>query len=262
MKKPIKIIFITFFFCIVGCGGKEILKPTPQKNLLVFVDLSTSLDTLETKSQSKKLSSLIDTLSIYNTEIKIFPMDLSVYQDPIISHKIEEKYIHELKNVKIRQDRKEFAKKLEAILFEIYSEKSRSKKDIKSCIISSLEMAYNSLPEDTILLKNTQLLFMTDRIEQCPESSAGKLYMCNSSREPNFDKIINQIEEKYNPKNKLGNKLKSEQIHFIITSTYSNTNICLSENQQIEIWDKVLIKHGFTKPNRVYQKTSMPTILW
>ena len=230
----------------------------PQKQLLIFCDLTTSLNLEDIKSQSDKVKQLINAQS-YNFQVSVYPMDVSIYQDYLFQDSIPPlNKIHKSKNIAIINKKKNIADSIENILINTYNKHSKNSIDFKSCIISSFEMAYNLLPNDEETLKNTQVVFFTDMVEQCPESIVGSLYMCSKTRQPSFEKILNQVEDKYNPKSKLSDKLAKNQIHIVITSSYGNQKKCITESQQKEVWNEILIKQGYEKPRQIHRSAALP----
>ena len=199
---------------------KEIENVGPQKNILIFCDLTTSLNSDDIKSQSDKVKQLINEQS-FNFQVSVYPMDVSIYQDILFQDSIPPlDQIHQSKNIVIKDKKDKTADLIDDILIDTYNKHSKNNTDFKSCIISSFEMAYNLLPDDKETLSNTQVIFFSDMIEQCPDSVLGSLYMCSSSRQPKFEKILKQVDEKYNPTFKLSKKLNKDQIHIVITSSY------------------------------------------
>jgi len=260
MKRSIRIFIIASTILILGCEDDKII--SDPNYLFVFCDLSTSLNEKDIESQGDKIKRIINGLT-YNTYINIYPMDLSIYQDPIIGDSIIQKSVFASINAETDRKRKKLADSIPRLLINKYN--SRNKNEItefKSCIISSLEMAYNLLPKDSLALTNTQVIFMTDMIEQCPESITGSMYMCSKTKQPDFDAIEKQIETEYNPDFKLSEKLNADQIHFVITSSYGNQKKCMNENQQQKIWDKILTKQGYKNPRKIHRSTALPEKLW
>lgn len=261
MKAIFKISLLLIVVQLAFSCEEEIEDVGPQKHILIFCDLTTSLNPNDIKSQSNKVSQLINNQD-FNFEISVYPMDVSIYQDVLFQDSIPPlNQIHQSKNIAIKDKKSKMADDINNILIETYTNHSQSNVDFKSCIISSFEMAYNLLPNDKETLENTQVVFFTDMVEQCPDSALGPLYMCSSTRQPNFEKILKQVDENYNPKFKLSEKLTNDQVHVVITSSYGNQSRCITESQQNQIWDNIFIKQGFEIPQSIYRKSTVPD-LW
>ncbi|WP_430412139.1 hypothetical protein [Kordia sp.] len=265
MKTIIRYLLVFLLLVIYSCD--EDIETTPKKNLLIFCDLSSSLSSESVEAESKKIQAIIKNIP-FNTKISVYPMGLSIYQNPLLTDSIKSETNSKLKNKVIDKKRKEIARVLDSIIINNYKTKNTEQEtQFKSCIINSFEMAFNYLPDnDDKLLKNSRIIFLTDMIEQCPESSAGSIYMCSKTRQPNFEEIKKQIQEEYNPTSKLSDKIKTNQLFIVMTSNYGNQQKCLTEIQQNEIWDIVLQKQGFVEDYAkiIRKSTEVPSteILW
>lgn len=254
MKIALKFLALISITLLIECNEDIKTVELQPDQLIVFCDLSTSLNEDDIKIQSNKLKQIIKNLP-HHSYISIYPMDLSIFQDPIIQEYIPEKSEFQSINVRTIKRREKLADSISTVLIEKYHKKNKnSNTEFKSCIISSFEMAYNLLPQNQEVLDKTKVVFMTDMIEQCPESSLGSLYMCSNSQQPNLDNILDQIEKEYEPVKRLGNKLHTNQIFIVITSSYGNQKKCLTEKEQNQVWDKILLKQGFEEPNLIYRK--------
>lgn len=261
MKTIFKVSLLLVIPLLIFSCEEEIEDVGPQKHILIFCDLTTSLNSNDIKIQSDKVSQLIDNQNS-NFEISIYPMDVSIYQNILFQDSIPPlSQIHQSKNIAIKDKKSKIAADINNILIETYTNHSQSNVDFKSCIISSFEMAYNLLPNDKETLENTQVVFFTDMVEQCPDSALGPLYMCSSTRQPNFEEILKKVEKEYIPKTKLSEKLTNDQVHVVITSSYGNQSRCITESQQNQIWDTIFIKQGFDTPQSIYRKSTVPD-LW
>ena len=261
MKTIIKCTSALLLLFIFSCEEEGPPK-TPEKNIIIICDLSSSLNLDYVELEVGKVQSIIDSLP-YNTNFSIYPMNLSIYQNSLLKGFIKPETIFKTKNRAIQQEKKDLSEKVDSILISNYKIKNANKEtEFKSCIISSFEMAFKYLPDnDDELLKNSRVILLTDMIEQCPESSAGSIYMCSKTRQPNFEKIKKQVQEEYNPRTKLSDKVRANQLYIVMTTNFGNQQKCLTENQQNEIWDIVLQKQGFVDnyAEIIRKKTEVPT---
>lgn len=228
-----------------GNSNDMTAKPT-KVYALIFCDLTSSVDSILIKDVAGKAYDLIQNLP-QGSRLEAYPIDDNTYADPIFSCEIP------LLKSNLSIDKNNFNEQVKALgnrfgnsIFEKY--KVVNSADVSrpsSCIISTLETAYNFFKDKNNDEYTPELIYFSDMIEQCANSQAGAIYICGSKYDPNKNKIINQLDEKYKPSFNLKSLIKNN-ISMIVTTGLIGSEKCLRSDEQREIWSKVFSKVGYS----------------
>ncbi len=251
------LILFIFGLTILSCGGdkgvennstNEVNKTKQSEKIhaLIFCDLTSSVDSVLIKEVAGKAFELIYNLP-QGSKIEAYPIDDNTYSDVIFSCEIP------MKESKLSIDENRFNDQLKSLatkfgtsIFEKY--KVINSTDVtrqSSCIIATLETAYNFFKDKNKDEFRFELIYFSDMIEQCANSQAGAIYICGSKFNPNKNKIINQVEEKYKPNFNL-KSLIDNNVSMIVTTGLIGDEKCLRSDEQREIWSKVFSKVGYS----------------
>lgn len=242
MKK----LVLTTFVLIIIFGCNEHQKDTSVvASVIMIVDMTSSLDSLSMDRQARKVERFVNTLP-YGSNLVVYPVSGNTSSESIFDYRLP------LLNTTITHKKraidnkiKKAADSLRKIIVTMYDENKKLQKgEFQSCIISSLEMSYEILKsrKDTI---STHLIYFSDMVEQCSSSRSGKMYMCSSSKIPDYEEIEKQVTEQYGPDFNL-ESLIGDKISFVTTSSKTNESPCLPAHKRKEIWKKILKKVGFS----------------
>lgn len=250
------IIFI-FGLTTLSCGsdngveknkhikGEETTHPK-KTYALIFCDLTSSVDSVLIKEVAGKAFELVHSLP-QGSRLEAYPIDDNTYSDPIFSCEIP------VQKSKLSIDRNRFNDQLKSLatkfgtsIFEKYKVvNSTVATRQSSCIITSIETAYNFFKDKNKDEFRFELIYFSDMIEQCANSQAGAIYICGNKYNPNKDKIIQQIDEKYKPNFNL-KSLINNNVSMIITTGLIGDQKCLRSDEQREIWSKIFSKVGYS----------------
>ena len=110
MKTIIKCTSALLLLFIFSCEEEGPPK-TPEKNIIIICDLSSSLNLDYVELEVGKVQSIIDSLP-YNTNFSIYPMNLSIYQNSLLKGFIKPETIFKTKNRAIQQEKKDLSAKV------------------------------------------------------------------------------------------------------------------------------------------------------
>ena len=219
------------------------------KNIVLFCDMTTSLDSISISTLAQYSRRLINELP-WGSKIEVYPINNSTFSKAIFKEEIapfpesgltsDVNKAKKLRYIKALQLEKE-------ILKRYGYEKKDTINQYQSCIITSLESIHGLLKsrKDN---KNTHVVFFSDMVEQCLVSSAGPIYMCTNikNRRPDKKEILQKIEKKYNPDFNLKD-LIDNRISIVITSDKKEEHRCLLDKDLKEIWQRIFEKVGYSK---------------
>jgi len=227
-----------------------------SKEVLVFCDMTLSLDSIHMIKQIDKIERLYDSLEPYSL-MKIYPIDNMIsttsFYEIIKPEKFEPNseepiIIQKSKRKRYKEKEEKNAKLLRSSIYNRYKENNKDEKnEYQSCIISSLETIY-SLVKSKREKEKTYVILFSDMIEQCPRAIYGSMYMCtgNSSRRiPVFEVLEKRIEDKYQPEFNL-KEILGNRISVVLTNSTKEQKKCILNSDRNKIWKKVFEKVGYT----------------
>lgn len=247
------LIFIFIIIIQSGCisngsdNTSNDVKNPSKVYALIMCDLTSSIDSNLIKDVAQKAYDLLLSLP-QGSKVEAYPIDDNTYINPIFSSELpvleSELDLHkDIFKSKIGALGTQFGDAIYLKYKEVNANKST---EHASCIISTLETAYNFFKDKNKKGYKFELVYFSDMIEQCPNSQAGSIYICSKRKTPNKEAIISQIEKNYNPSFDL-KSLLDNNISMIITTGIMGDDKCLLSHEQKEVWQVVFSKVGYTK---------------
>jgi len=245
MMKFIVILFL--FFVYTSCKTDNKQEKSIKIYALMMCDLTSSVDSNLIKDVAHKAHDLLLALP-QGSKVEAYPIDDNTYLNPIFSGELP------LLESDLDFHKDMFKGKLNALAENLGNAIYFKYKDVNlnkstqhaSCIISSLETAYNFFKDKDKNTYRFELIYFSDMIEQCSNSQAGSIFICSDRHIPNKESIIAQIEKKYNPNMNL-KSLIDNNISMIITTGIMGDSKCLRSDEQKEIWQKIFSKVGYSQ---------------
>ncbi|WP_461302469.1 hypothetical protein [Aureisphaera sp.] len=245
MRKIVLPVLILLLVLYVSCEESKKDDHIPVK-VIAFCDMTSSLDSLSIYDESNKVVKFINALP-WGSELTVYPINDNTFSNNFFHYEIPQCNTNIERKIKELEDqRSKFADSLGRYIVENHDRTIEvSVDEFRSCIVSSLETAYQLLK--TLNNRgNIRLVFFSDMIEQCPISSYGKMYMCSNNVEPKKEKLIKQIEDNYTPNFNLKN-LIDNRISIVISTNKRRQENCLQEYERKALWQKIFEKIGYSK---------------
>lgn len=244
------ILFISFTSC-----GSEVKEVTEPYNVLVYFDLTESVDSTTIALAVIKLEKIIKSLPpaskfavriIYNNPLEENSYEfetkkLNPGDEFITSRKVA--YLNDLRNNSVKCKNIMLQK-----FYELRTQNNNSPK--MSCIINTLKSAHDYFQNTTGYIN--ALFYLSDMIEQCDArySATGSVYMKAPTR-PSLSKLESSIETHFKPQFNLFDKVKGN-IFFVLTTDKQGDATCLRTDEVQLLWAQILKKVGY--PADVHQK--------
>lgn len=232
------------------------IKEKQGEQVLLYLDLTTSINEEGLNSMSGKVSQVLLHLP-YNSKANLRVIDKNLLSESpfteIITpapcempHTTIKRELVEARN-KCIANQKPFIDLIagESQTSIVNKIKNLNTQQNTSCIINTLESAYDFFKSKDKNKYNFRLIYFSDMVEQCKENS---IFICSSGKLPNKEIILKRIESTFNPTYNL-KELIGNNVSIIITSNILDDpkQKCLSISDQKEVWSKIFSKIGYTK---------------
>lgn len=248
-----------------GCGKETISSPTTTIKpslILVFCDVSNSVDSSSIKNVISKAKMIISALSD-GSKIVIYPIDDNDYPEKILElsspkNKEDDNFTGILKE-QVDKDKKtqlekllnekavELETKINSRYEEILNDKSSKH---RSCIFNTFSKINEFFKNEDSEKYNFEVIYLSDMIEQC-NSNVGSVFICGGKKgdlPTKKEEVLKNIDTNLLPTINL-KKLIGKNISIVITTKMmgSSDYKCLSPQNHLEIWEKAFGKAGYTK---------------
>lgn len=247
-------VFLFFVTGFKACGPPP--QPPAQKPflILVFIDITTSVDGQSIDSVIEKAKNLVTSLP-FNSRIVVFPIDNNDFPEKLLDYTIpkcdDETLTGMLKDVADKRCRTGITERIDEFGASIKTKYEDLKQNTsikqRSCIINTLSKINEFFKHEDKNTYTFEVLYLSDMIEEC-NSSVGSIYLCSNRRPPVKEDILKEIQSRYNPNFRL-KEILDNNISFVITTKIlgSAQYKCLFQEGHKEVWRNVFSKVGYSE---------------
>lgn len=254
--KLLRVLFLLFI--VAGCSCKE-------NRVIIFLDVSKSRDTTDFHDNLKKINQLFNEFERPGI-FKVYPVSNTASLPLIGKEELSAGNPFgnkkDIKAKKTEQEKKWQNLKIEII--EAYENYQKTDTKKKSCIIQTLETAYEQI-KDSNEDYNNYVFYFTDLLEDCDRSQAPTGGISLEGR--NFmkkDTALARLNKYYQPDFNLASVL-GNRLYFITASDYGKKVKTLPSHDLKYFWRQgVLSKLGYTKTEarNIYINPDLPDKLF
>lgn len=247
--KKLFILPALIFLLLSACTekNKEVKK---QKYLLLYIDLSNSIDDSATTKIKSDMLNLISQDLGDSAIINLFVIDEKVNTPLICKIKLPtaqkdqlffEKQVYQSK---LNEAKEELTRSLEKAIDQ--QKNSENKLSEESCLLNTLAIAHSKFRSIDTTKYECSIYYFTDLIEQCEGRGTGtpRLYFASSTLRCNYDLLKREIITNYNPGFNLY-QYTGERIYFIRFPEKAGLKYHVNRTEIDSLWMHALHKVGF-----------------
>ena len=218
----------------------------PGKNIVVYCDLSKSIDSSAAQAIIRKVSDLYSRFD-KNSHFYIYSVNQAIGSNYLVKSEIPDELSDDTNTPLAVQRRKEKIKSIQDSILQVIEQKlyetylSTPNAD-NSCIVDKIDKAvdiFKSMEKG----RDEYLFIFSDMVEDCDKSQIGNTNI-SMENDSNFEFINKAIEEKLNPLSRF-----EEDVNFFVIQTTSKQNNLknpMSSNHIKILWNNIFSKYNLT----------------